>query len=179
MSKLFNSLSPPKDNIAGVGDAFQRDSLDSSHKVVFEELGHGVKFSPQSKPPALWSSWSCNTETCCLYRVWTTWFMWAAMCYQRFQELPIQSFRVGVSEQCFLARTRLLNDSVVWIICFWSNESFSHEESKDGLSFCPNWTLTLTYPRLKVNKVSQKSELPQQSSKRTSRKSNTSSRFSK
>lgn len=75
MSKLFNSLSPPMDNIAGVGDAFQRDSLDSSHKVVFEESGHGVKFSPQSKPPGLWSSWSCNTETCCLYRVWITWFM--------------------------------------------------------------------------------------------------------
>lgn len=49
MSKLFNSLSPSLDNIAGVGNAFQRDSLDSSYKVVFEESGHGVKFSPQSK----------------------------------------------------------------------------------------------------------------------------------
>ena len=49
MSKLLYSLSLSTNKIAGVGNAFQRDFLGSSHKVLFEESSHGIKYSPQSK----------------------------------------------------------------------------------------------------------------------------------
>lgn len=72
MSKLLYLTN----KIAGVGNAFQRDSLGSSHKAVFEESGHGIKYSPQSKhtgekTPGLWSCGSFNAEIRCLFRAWT------------------------------------------------------------------------------------------------------------
>lgn len=82
ISKLLYSLCPSINKIADVVNAFQRGSLGSLHKMVFEPSRHGRKYVHKSaywsKPQGLWSSWSFNTKTCDLFRVWIMSFMWAA-----------------------------------------------------------------------------------------------------
>lgn len=122
MSMLLNSLSPSINKIADAVNAFQRDSLGSLHKVVFQSSGHGRKYVHKStywsKPHGLRSSWRFNTETCDLFRVWIMSFMWAV----DFRSCPSRILSQSLST-VFLSSLSLLNDSVQWTIFSRSNQS--------------------------------------------------------